>query len=256
MQKNLTMTNPDDVEREDEEGDDGEESEEEVEGTPIEEAMEEILGCGTTCLSTILSPFLILLIMVFGPESQIAIKYNIREGDLVIYLLFGIVIAPFQVLMDILLNHAAEVKEGIRIYDYMLYAKYRWEHRLTRWLFEDPRMDESIAEPLQSVNHLCFSPQFYFIQTYYSWGILLLLMAVTILVNWNMNPFADPAFIVFVLQMMFINRTMDTSIHVIIQNFFWKPKSSGNFSTFSRSISLTLKRKDMVEQKDKYRQWF
>ena len=27
------------------------------------------------------------------------------------------------------------------------------------WLFDDPRLDQSIAEPLQSVNHLAFSPQ-------------------------------------------------------------------------------------------------
>merc|ERR1719446_462322 len=131
--------------------------------------------------------------------------YGIRQSDLWCYLLFGLVVAPFQVLMDILMNHATEVAHGVKIYDYMYYAKWRWRNRVTRWLFDDPRMDQSIAEPLQSVNHLAFSPQFYFIETYYTWGMLMVLVAVSILLRWKMNPFDDPALGFFVFQQLICN---------------------------------------------------
>merc|ERR1719230_2576394 len=143
-------------------------------------------------MALILSPFVLGVIMLYPRETVIPTSYGIREQDLVFYLLFGIVIAPFQVMMDILMNHATEVAHGVKIFDYMLYAKFRWRNRLTRWLFDDPEMDTSVAEPLQSVNHLCFSPQFYFIETYYSYGMLMVLVALTILIRWQYNPFDDP----------------------------------------------------------------
>merc|ERR1740130_2312817 len=90
--KKIEMAEPE--EEEDEDGP------AEIEGTPIEEAMEEILGCGTACMSTILSPFLILAMLVFAKETQIPDMYGIRTGDLVCYLLFGLIIAPFQVMME------------------------------------------------------------------------------------------------------------------------------------------------------------
>merc|ERR1719230_2349572 len=139
-------------------------------------------------MALILSPFVLGVIMLYPRETVIPTSYGIREQDLVFYLLFGIVIAPFQVMMDILMNHATEVAHGVKIYDYMLYAKFRWRNRLTQWLYDDPRMDQSIAEPLQSVNHLCFSPQFYFIETYYTWGLLLMMTALTTLLRADQNP--------------------------------------------------------------------
>merc|ERR1719436_766035 len=108
------------------------------------------------------------------------------------------------------MNHATEVAHGVRIYDYMLYAQFRWRNRLTQWLYDDPRMDESIAEPLQSVNHLCFSPQFYFIETYFSWGLLMVLLALTILIRYKHNPFDDPALAFFIIQQLICNRFLDT----------------------------------------------
>lgn len=232
------------------------EEEEEVEGTPIEEAIEEIIGCATTSMSTILSPFLIGIIRVFAVESKIPAMYDIRLNDLLLYLMFGIFIAPFQVIMDILMNHATEVAHGVRIYDYMLYAKWRWKNRLTRWLFDDPSMDQSIAEPLQSANHLCFSPQFYFIETYYSWGMLMLLFAVTILVRWEMNPFDDPALGFLVLQQLVCNRVMNKVIEVMRTSVLWKPQRNAQFQVFSRSINQSMRRREAKMTEEKYRQWF
>lgn len=245
------------AEPEEEEGAEDEDVEdEEQEGSAIEEAMDEIIGCGTTCMSTIQAPFLIYVIMTFPKETQIPNKYGIKESDLMCYLLFGLVIAPFQVMMDILMNHAVEMKDGVKIYDYMLYARQRWNNRLYRWLFDDPAMDRSIAEPLQSVNHLAFSPQFYFIETYYSWGMLMCLVAVSILLRWQMNPFDDPALGFFCFQQIACNLMLDKIINLIIGQILWKPRENSLYRAFSRSVEHSLQRKEHLEQQEKFRTWF
>eukprot|EP00439_Symbiodinium_sp_Y106_P033984 s1865_g4.t1 len=222
-----------------------------MEGTPIEEAMEEVIGCGTTCMSTVMTPFIILAIFFFAEETEIPAQYDIRSTDLVCYLLFGLIIAPFQVMMDILMNHepwpqlsATELQNNVRIYDYMLYAKWRWRNRVTRWLFDDPRLDLSIAEPLQSVNHLAFSPQFYFIETYYTWGMLVSLLSITIFLRKSMNPLDDPALFIMVGQMILLNYILDRLIRWLISSVLWKPMDNSNFRIFSRSVALALQRKD------------
>jgi len=232
------------------------EEEEEVEGTPIEEAMEEIIGCGTTCMSTIVAPYVILLIMFFGAETNIADGYGIREIDLVCYLLFGVMIAPFQVLMDIIMNHATEIGQGVKVYDYMLYAKWKWRNRLVRWLFDDPRMDQSIAEPLQSINHLCFSPQFYFIACYYTWGLMLFMIAITSLTRHGMNPFDDPMFFFVVLQMFVSNMLLDKIIRIMIFMLLWKPRDNTVARAFSRSVTWSMRRREANASQDRFRDWF
>eukprot|EP00931_Biecheleriopsis_adriatica_P048568 TRINITY_DN28075_c0_g1_i1.p1 TRINITY_DN28075_c0_g1~~TRINITY_DN28075_c0_g1_i1.p1 ORF type:complete len:4655 (+),score=704.17 TRINITY_DN28075_c0_g1_i1:659-13966(+) len=230
--------------------------EEEAEGTPIEEAIEEVIGCGTACMSTIVSPYLIILIMIFAGETQIPMSYGIRINDLVCYLLFGFMICPFQVMMDTLMNHATELSQGVRIYDYMLYSKWRWRNRVTRWLFDDPRLDQSVAEPLQSINHLAFSPQFYFVETYYTWGLILAVMSFTIVLRHNMNPLDDPALIILAFEMVALNSLLDRFIRWLTSSVLWKPADNTNFRIFSRSIAVALKHKDAAAETEKYRQWF
>merc|ERR1719420_862831 len=112
-------------------------------------------------MSLILAPYLIALIRWFNVETQIPQMFSIRLGDLMYYGLFGLGVMPFQVMMDIIMNHATEMAYGVRVYDYMVFAKWKWKNRTTRWLFDDPRFDESISPSVQSANHLCFSPQIY-----------------------------------------------------------------------------------------------
>lgn len=218
--------------------------------------MEEHIGGGSTCMALILSPGVLIVIMLFARQTQIPTMYGIREGDLRFYLLFGIFISPFQVMMDILMNHATEVAHGVKIYDYMLYAKWRWRNRLTRWLFDDPRFDQSISETVQSVNHLCFSPQFYFIETYYTWGVVLLLLAFTTFLRWEVNPFADPAFLYFIAQQLIANRMLDKIIRWLTFALLWKPKDNAAARAFSNSVARGLKQKAAEISTHEFRTWF
>ncbi|CAK9051719.1 Cyclin-A1-1 (G2/mitotic-specific cyclin-A1-1) (CycA1 [Durusdinium trenchii] len=127
---------------------------------------------------------------------------------------------------------------------------------LASWLFDDPRLDQSIAEPLQSVNHLAFSPQFYFIETYYTWGMLVSLLSITVFLRKELNPLDDPALFLLVGQMFLLNYLLDRMIRWLTSSVLWKPMDNSNFRIFSRSVALALQRKDAAVAQEKYRQWF
>jgi hypothetical protein len=213
-------------------------------GVQIEEAMDEHIGGGAGCMSLILAPYLIVLIRVFSDETEIPNQYGIRLVDLTYYGLFGLAVMPFQVMMDIIMNHATEMAYGVRVYDYMIFAKWRWKNRTTRWLFDDPRFDDSISPSVQSANHLCFSPQFYFITSYYSWGIILVMMGLTSLLRKQHNPFGDPAFFYFIGQQYLINRVLDSIITWMTRQVLWKPKDNAPTKDFTRQVSIALRHKD------------
>lgn len=48
---------------------------------------------------------------------------------------------------------------GWRVYDYIAYQKYRFSVRQHRWMMRNETLDESIAEPMQTLDLLCFSSQ-------------------------------------------------------------------------------------------------
>lgn len=45
------------------------------------------------------------------------------------------------------------------MYDYIAYQKYRFSVRQHRWMMRNETLDESIAEPMQTLDLLCFSSQ-------------------------------------------------------------------------------------------------
>ena len=98
--------------------------------------------------------------------------YGIKETDLVFYLLFGVTVIPFSLVMDMFLLNAQELLHGWKLYDYVHYQNYRFTVREVRWLMNTETVDESIAQELQTVDMMCFSPQFYFVTALHAYGII------------------------------------------------------------------------------------
>jgi hypothetical protein len=154
------------------------------------------------------------------------------------------------------MNHITEVVHGVKIYDALAYAMFKWRTRLTQWLLDDPRMDESIAEPLQTVNHLCFSPQFYFVCAYYTWGIFHVMTGMVTLIKNNFNPFDDRLFLLIVPFQLFVNRVLDKTIKFMVYELLWQPKSNSIYKSFRATVTVSLRRKDVRAVELEYRNWF
>ena len=138
-------------------------------------------------------PFFVYLFIQFRVECGVPQKYGIRQSDMIIYMIFQLVLIPFQTVMDILNLMTMEVYHGWKVYEYMVYSRYRFVQRETRWKGMEDSLDECISEELRRVDQMCFSSQYYMMVTMSFNGIVLILFAIT---TWYAqppyNPFSDP----------------------------------------------------------------
>merc|ERR1712070_368016 len=75
----------------------------------------------------------------------------------------------------------------------------RFSVREYRWIMDAQVVDESIAESMQTLDLLCFSSQYYFVNAFFSLGTIVSMLGITIFLRWNYNPFGDQVFILLLL---------------------------------------------------------
>lgn len=61
-------------------------------------------------LGLFLMPGVIVLIMIFSSQTQMAELYGIRDNEMGYYLAFAVVIIPFSLIMDVFVLNTQEVK--------------------------------------------------------------------------------------------------------------------------------------------------
>jgi len=144
----------------------------------------------------------VLIFLYFFEETQIPVMYNIKKSELIFYIMFTFICVPFTLLSDSFLHMTQELHHGWKVYDFVAYQKYRFSVRDHRWQMEAwDTLDESIAEPLQTVDMLCFSSQFYFMSALHGTGMLMVMFGLTITLRQFANPFSDQMLPVIILGM-------------------------------------------------------
>ena len=194
-----------------------------LESEGVEPLLESYLLFSTEAAALLISPFLQLLIYMLDASSAlhgmqitlIPAEYGIGARNLVYYTAFAFIVVPFQCALDVFLLQATELAHGWRLRDYVAFHRYRFLQRGTRWLLTTtnsshandnnvartassaaglPRLstlDATISAPLQRVDALCFSSQYYFLLNFHAWGVLLTVLAIVSMLNNSSNPFGD-----------------------------------------------------------------
>lgn len=152
--------------------------------------------CNET-MSLYLSPFVIAFIIIFNVETGIPANYGIRQRDLLYYLMFAGVVLPAQVTMDIFLLNCQELLHGWPLFDYVDFSRWRFKSRAMTWKGLEPNVDETLSPEVQSMDQLCFSAQFYFLNGVFSWGVFFVFLGITMELRQEYHPFADPLFILY-----------------------------------------------------------
>ena len=222
----------------------------------IDENADQTMGVAGRTLSLIFSPFAILLLVIFPTETMFPANYGLRLVNIPYYLLFSILIIPFQIGLDLVINHGYDASLGTRIYDYMYLCQWRWKNRLTRWLLDDARLDSSIGQSTQALHHLCFSPQFYFIVTYAISGGLFVTYGITCWIVHGVPAFVDPVFGYYVIVMFLATRVADAIARWLVFYVMWKPADRAPERAFIQSIALGLKQKELEEHQLAFRNFF
>merc|ERR1711871_1251611 len=173
-----------------------------LESEGVEPLIDSFAVYANETVAMLMGPFVLIYLLNFLNETQIPIMYNIKERELNFYIYFAIICVPFTLVADVFLHMTQELYHGWKVYDFVAYQKYRFSVRENRWQMEAwDTLDESIAEPLQTVDMMCFSSQFYFMASIHGAGILLTMFGMTITLRQRSNPFADQMLPVIIVGM-------------------------------------------------------
>jgi hypothetical protein len=113
-----------------------------------------------------------LMMLVFADACKMMDLYGIKSVDMLYYIVFSIVIIPFQYISDILCLQVLELTHGWKIYDYLVYTRYRFLQRETRWKGLEDSLDECIEEGMRTLDQMCFSSQYYIMITLHTQAIV------------------------------------------------------------------------------------
>lgn len=158
----------------------------------VEPIIESYTGYCMETLSLLYVPYIILFLTYFRDETELPKIYGITEQNMAYYATFAIIIIPFQLLADVFLIKAMELFHGWKIYEYLLFARYRFSQRETKWRGNEDSLDECIDTAVRSIDHMCFSSQFYFMMTIHVNSIIYLVIGIEMMNRASYNLFGDP----------------------------------------------------------------
>jgi hypothetical protein len=164
------------------------------------ETVEPIIGylAGYTADTFILvyTPIVILLLIIFRTETGMPELYTIRKQDMEFYLLFALTSIFFQLCADIYIHGAMENFHGWKVYDYLVYTRYRFLQRETRWKGMEDTLDECIEDGMRTIDQMCFSSQYYMMLALYTNGLTFMVLGLEMQLRGKYNMWADPVFMV------------------------------------------------------------
>jgi len=159
--------------------------------SPVEEIVRFISGYSAEALSLIFTPFLIGIVWWADPHLLMSKSYGIKTSDFQFYMLFGVVMLVPTFVMDIFLHNIQELFHGWKVYEYFKYAAHRFDNRSCRWKGQEPLEDQSIEHEMRSIDLLCFSSQYYFLTSYFTTGLVMIIFGMQILLRKEYNIFSD-----------------------------------------------------------------
>jgi hypothetical protein len=172
-----------------------------LEAEGIEPLLESYQGYTVELLGILLFPIVNVVLLLYYTETQIPAAYAIRENEFVYYTFFAGYIVPFLLCSDMILFNILELLYGWKVFDYVSYQRYRFSVRDHRWMMHNTIYDESIDQSMQSLDALCFSSQYYFIQALLAMAIMSVALGITVCLRASYAFFADPVLPVLIVVM-------------------------------------------------------
>ena len=198
-----------------------------AEDTLVEDLMGFLAAYGVNTAGVYMTPFFIFFFWDFNDQLRLSYLYGFRKKDLLIYLLFSVVIIPFQIVMDVLTFNIQELFHGWKVYEYLKYARYRFINRTSRWKGLERVYDESIDPGLRAIDQMCFSSQFYFVLALGGSGSFLFVLALSMMLRANYNMFEDILFWCCVLMVLGASYTAKRFALLLANHFgLWRITSS------------------------------
>jgi hypothetical protein len=94
---------------------------------------------------------------LYFDEHRIQEIQGLKKDDMIFYMLFQVLIIPFQFCIDILDINVLEPYIEVLLIDYLLSLMDRFKNRKILWKNMDDDFDEKLKPNLKFVDHWCFS---------------------------------------------------------------------------------------------------
>jgi hypothetical protein len=124
-------------------------------GETVEPILDSFGSYSCDCVSLLYSAVVILFLMGYREETGMGEAYGIKEQDMRNYFNFAYVVIPFQFVADVFIHSSLELYHGWKIYDYLIYTRYRFLQRETRWKGLEDSLDECIDESVRTLDQMC-----------------------------------------------------------------------------------------------------
>jgi hypothetical protein len=160
----------------------------------VEPILKYLAGYSVDTVALLFMPVVVLLLIIFRDETGIPALYSIRQQDMTFYLIFMAVVILFQYAADIFIHGAIENFHGWKVYDYLVYTRYRFLQRETRWKGMEDTLDECIDDSLRTLDQMCFSSQYYMMMALYVNGLVFIVLGTEMMIRNAYNLWSDPAF--------------------------------------------------------------
>lgn len=173
---------------------------EELDEQEIESLAKYYIGYSGDLVGYFYNPILTIFCWNYYDYIPIFSIYLIAKKDVLFYVMFMVVMIPFNLILDIVLDNVNSLYNGWAVTDFLLFMKHKFATRKKRWVNEDPQNDKIIEEPLRGIYRVCFTSQFFFMSTIYNAGFCFVSFGfVAILNNPGYNAFDDRATIPIIL---------------------------------------------------------
>eukprot|EP01006_Ploeotia_vitrea_P030746 TRINITY_DN63088_c1_g2_i1.p1 TRINITY_DN63088_c1_g2~~TRINITY_DN63088_c1_g2_i1.p1 ORF type:complete len:486 (+),score=-25.79 TRINITY_DN63088_c1_g2_i1:1-1458(+) len=96
---------------------------------------------------------------------------------------------------NLLIYSQNELYHGWKVYEYLVYSRYRFLQRETRWKGMEEALDECIEESLRKMDQMCFSSQYFLMLSVFAIGLIYIIFAFEVWLRANYSPFSDPGFV-------------------------------------------------------------
>lgn len=204
-------------------GDEGGGEDEEAES--VEPIIEHFAGLTSDSFGVFSMPFIVYLLMQYRDEIGLAPGYGILQSDMAIYLVYQIFLIPFQMVSNIFIYSQNELYNGWKVYEYLVYSRYRFLQRETRWKGMEEALDECIEESLRKMDQMCFSSQYFLMLSTYSIGLIYIVLAMEVWLRTNYSPFSDPGFVMLFSIIVAVYILMEkTVMYIALKLKIWKIK--------------------------------
>lgn len=194
------------------------------------QTVEPLLGsyasCSSDTLSLLYTPYIMIVLMVFRDEVEVTKLYGIKEDDMEYYVLFALAIIPFQILADVFFHNSLELLHGWKIHEYLEYCNVRFLQREMWWKgFEKNTFDECIDDSLRGIDKMCFSSQYYMLNTVHLNAMLYFVIGIEMITRAKYAVFGDPIVVPLSMSIVLFSVAVKMLLTSIARRFgLWKIK--------------------------------